>query len=324
MKPTIRDVARVAGVSTTTVSRVLNNRGYISKETRANVYTAINNLNYLPNDLARSLFHKKTNTIGLLVPNTSDAFFGELTFEIQSFCASLDYKIILCNTLNHIDKESKYLEILSGSQVDGLIMSTSNSNILNNYEQNLPIVTIDHYISKKIPLVSSDHYSGSLQAVELLLSKGCQHIIYVSTFPAIEQSSTLKRNAYEDGMKRQGKTSIIYEYSGYEEKCKVICKLFDENTEVDGIFCSDDITATAVITEAKKRGISIPNHLKVIGYNGTGVSQILCPELTTVQQPINLIAKTAVKSLLEAIDGKVNTNPTKFYLPMKIMEGTTT
>ncbi|MGG0464598.1 LacI family DNA-binding transcriptional regulator [Priestia aryabhattai] len=324
MKPTIRDVAKVAGVSTTTVSRVLNNRGYISKKTRASVYTAINNLNYLPNDLARSLFQKRTNFIGLLVPNASDPFFGELTFEVQSFCASLDYKIILCNTLNHIDKESKYLETLFGSQVDGLIMSTHNPHVLNNCEQNLPIVTIDHYISKKIPLVSSDHYSGSLQAIELLISKGCQHIIYVSTYTEFGQSSTLKRNAYEDGMKRQGKRSIIYEYSGYEEKCKVIYKLFDENTEVDGIFCSDDITATAVITEAKKRGISIPNHLKVIGYNGTEISQILCPGLTTVQQPIDLIAKTAVKSLLEAIDGKVNTNPTKFYLPMKIMEGTTT
>lgn len=324
MKPTIRDVARVAGVSTTTVSRVLNNRGYISKKTREIVYTAINNLNYLPNDLARSLFHKRTNFIGLLVPNISDPFSGELTFEIQSFCASLGYKIILCNTLNHMDKESKYLETLSGSQVDGLIMSTYNTHILNNYEQNLPIVTIDHYISKKVPLVSSDHYSGSLQAIELLISKGCQHIIYVSAYTESEQSSTLKRNAYEDGMKGQGKRSIIYEYSGYEEKHKVICKIFNENTEVDGIFCSDDITATAVITEAKKRGISIPTHLKVIGYNGTEVSQILFPGLTTVQQPIDLIAKTAVKSLLEIIDGKVKTDLTKFYLPMKIIEGTTT
>ena len=113
MKAKISDVAKIAGVSPTTVSRVLNNRGYISKETRENVYKAMKEINYFPNDIARSLFNKRTNLIGMIVPQTSNPFFGELAFHIESICASLNYKVLLCNSLNRIDKEKKYPEIIA-------------------------------------------------------------------------------------------------------------------------------------------------------------------------------------------------------------------
>jgi LacI family sucrose operon transcriptional repressor len=119
MKPKIQDVARLAGVSTTTVSRVLNNRGYISEETREKVNKAMKELNYFPNDVARSLFNKRTNLIGVILPTVSNPFFGELTFYIENICNSLGYKILLCNSLDNIDNEEKYLEMLMRNQVDG-------------------------------------------------------------------------------------------------------------------------------------------------------------------------------------------------------------
>ena len=110
MKVKIQDVAKKAGVSPTTVSRVLNNRGYISEETREKVNRAMKELNYVPNDVARSLFNKRTNLIGLIIPTVSNPFFGELTFYIETICNSIGYKVLICNSLNNIENEKKYLD----------------------------------------------------------------------------------------------------------------------------------------------------------------------------------------------------------------------
>lgn len=171
MKPSIHDVAKIAGVSSTTVSRVLNNRGYISEKTKDKVYKAMEEINYFPNDLARSLFRKRTNLIGLIIPNSSNPFFGELAFYIESICTSKGYKLLLCNSLNRIDKEEKYLEMLIRNQVDGVIAVTYNRGILNYHQQNLPIVAIDHYLSEKVPVVGSDNFDGGKKAAELLIKK---------------------------------------------------------------------------------------------------------------------------------------------------------
>lgn len=327
MKPKIDDVARLAGVSPTTVSRVLNNRGYISEETRENVRKAMNELNYFPNDVARSLFNKRTNLIGLIFPTISNPFFGELTFHIENICAQLGYKVLLCNSLNRIDEEEKYLEMLMRNQVDGIIVGTHNRGILNYNKQNLAVVAIDRYLSETIPVVSSDNYAGGKTATELLISKGCQHIIHINGPIELETPAKLRRKAYEDVMEKHGKLPITYEVPetfDRQSQQEVISKIFDERPEVDGIFASDDLIAASVIAEAKKRGKDIPSQIKVVGYDGTETSQILLPELTTIQQPISLIAKTAIEILLKAIEGQFNDLPLETSLPIKLLEGKTT
>jgi LacI family transcriptional regulator, sucrose operon repressor len=327
MKAKISDVAKIAGVSPTTVSRVLNNRGYISDETKKNVYKAMKEVNYFPNDIARSLFNKRTNLIGVIVPQTSNPFFGELVLHIESICASLNYKVLLCNSLNRIDKEEKYWEMLIRNQVDGVIAVTYNRGILDYHNQTLPIVAIDHYLSKKIPTVSSDNYSGGIQATELLISKGCKHIIHINGPIKLETPANLRRKAYEYVMNEQGKTPITYEISNtFDRKIQqeVICKLFDEHPEVDGIFASDDLVAASVIVEAQKRGKDIPTELKVIGYDGTETSQALLPGLTTIRQPIESIAKKAIEILTKEVEGEFNDLPLETSLPVKLLEGTTT
>jgi LacI family transcriptional regulator, sucrose operon repressor len=324
MKPNIHDVARIAGVSPTTVSRVLNNRGYISEKTKEKVYKAMEEINYFPNDLARSLFHKRTNLIGLIIPNSSNPFFGELAFHIESICSSLGYKLLLCNSLNRIDKEEKYLEMLIRNQVDGVIAVTYNRGILNYDKQNLPVVAIDHYLSKTIPVVGSDNYAGGKKATEFLIMKGCQHIIHINGPIELETPANLRRKAYEDVMKEHGRLPITYEIPAHKSNQEVISKLFDEHPDVEGIFASDDLIAASVIAESKKRGKEIPTQLKVVGYDGTETVQALLPELTTIQQPIDLIAKTAINILLKEIEGVYNDLPFETYLPIRILEGKTT
>ncbi|MEC3655150.1 LacI family DNA-binding transcriptional regulator [Bacillus siamensis] len=324
MKPNIHDVAKIAGVSSTTVSRVLNNRGYISEKTKEKVYKAMEEINYFPNDLARSLFRKRTNLIGLIIPNSGNPFFGELAFHIESICTSMGYKLLLCNSLHRKDKEEKYVEMLIRNQVDGVIAVTYNRGILNYHKQNLPIVAIDHFLSDSIPVVGSDNYDGGKKAAELLIEKGCRHIVHINGPLELETPANLRRKAYEDVMRKHGRQPITYEVPFYQHDRDIISSLFDEQPDTDGIFASDDLMAAAVMTEAKKRGKDIPAQLKVIGYDGTETVQSILPELTTIQQPIELISKTAIEILVKEIEGEFDDLPLETYLPVRFLEGQTT
>ncbi len=327
MKPKIEDVAKLAGVSPTTVSRVLNNRGYISKETRENVHKAMNELNYFPNDVARSLFNKRTNLIGLIFPTTSNPFFGELIFHIENICALLGYRVLLCNSLNQIEKEEKYLEMLMRNQVDGIIVGTHNQGILDYHKQNLPVVAIDRYLSETVPIVSSDNYAGGKIATELLLSKGCQSIILIDGSIELETPAKLRRKAYEDVMKKYGKAPITFEVRetfNHRSQQEVMNQILDEYPDLDGVFASNDLFAATFITEAKKREKKIPSDIKVIGYDGTETCQIMMPELTTIQQPIEQIAKTATDILIKEIEGEFTQFPRETRLPIRLIEGSTT
>lgn len=327
MKPKIKDVAKLAGVSPTTVSRILNNRGYISAKTRESVYKVMEELNYHRNDLARSLFYNRTYIIGLIFPTTSNPFFGQLIFHIENICMSLGYKVMLCNSLNHIDKEKQYLDMLQRNQVDGIIVGTHNQGILDYENANIHIVAIDRYLSDKIPIVSSDNYEGGKMATKLLLNKGCKKIIHICGPNGLKTPANMRKKAYEDVLLAAARIPITYEISASFEKdthIATVNKLFDENKDVDGIFASDDLIASAVINEARKRDINIPNDLKLIGYDGTETIRTCMPQLTTIQQPIEEIAKVAVNILVKQIDGTYNDTNLQTILPVKLIEGTTT
>ncbi|WP_173917539.1 LacI family DNA-binding transcriptional regulator [Halobacillus sp. Marseille-Q1614] len=307
MKPKIQDVAKAAGVSPTTVSRVLNNRGYISEEMKKKVYTAMEQINYIPNDLARSLYNKRSYIIGLIVPTTKNPFFGELTADIENYCSEQGYKALICNSLNNADKEKQYWEMLRRNQVDGVIVCTYNRGLLDYDQHNLPTVAIDHYLSKDIPVVGSNNYQGGQLAVQELLDAGCKKIIHLNGPGELQTPANLRRKAYEDVMENNGLPHITYEipeeFIEGKEKTKVIKRMFDEHPDLEGVFASDDMIALTVIREAEKRKISIPEQLKVIGYDGTETIRTIFPALSTLRQPITSIAESAVSLLIQQMDG---------------------
>lgn len=318
-KVKLTDVAKAAGVSPTTVSRVLNNRGYISDKTRKKVNDAIEQLNYYPNEIARSLFINKTFIIGLIFPTTSNPFYGQLVFHLETLCESLGYKVLLCNSEGREDKEREYLEMLQRHQVDGIIAGAHNRGIEEYNRPNLALVGIDRYLSENVPVVASDNYDGGRQATELLINSGCKHIIHINGSLSLETPANLRREAYEDVMRENQLTPLAYEIGD-----DIISKIFDENPEVDGIFASDDLIAANVLREARQRGIDVPNDLKVIGYDGTEATRVLLPELSTVQQPIQGIAESAIEILMEQINGTSKEMKLETILPVKLIEGETT
>lgn len=327
MKPKIQDVAKHAGVSPTTVSRVLNNRGYISEQTRKKVHESMKELNYYPNEVARSLFIKKTFLIGLVFPTTNNPFYGQLIFHLENTCASLGYKVLLCNSQSREDKEINYLKMLQRNQVDGIIAGAHNRGIEEYEIPKLPVVGIDRNLSSTTPVVSSDNYDGGKQATQMLLNKGCKKIIHINGPNFLETPANLRRRAYEDVMKSNQLNPRTYEFpykATPEIVQEIIIKLFNENPEVDGIFASDDMIASKVIEEAKKRKINIPVDLKVIGYDGTDTTRILLPELSTVQQPIKEIAEKAVEILMLQINGKHDQVQLETILPVTLIDSQTT
>lgn len=317
-KVKLDDVANEAGVSKTTVSRVLNNRGYISEKTRKKVNEAVELLNYHPNEIARSLFINKTFIIGLIFPTTNNPFYGQLIFHLENICESLGYKVLLCNSEGREDKEKSYLEMLQRHQVDGIIAGSHNRGILEYDNPQLPLVGIDRYLSENTPVVSSDNYDGGKKATQLLIDKGCKKIIHINGSPSLETPANLRREAYEDVMKE----NQYYPHS-YVIGENVIETIFNENPDVDGIFASDDLIASSVMKEAKRRNINIPADLKVIGYDGSEITRMLLPELSTIQQPVKEIANLAVRLLLKQIEGETESQ-IEWKLPVNLIESETT
>lgn len=325
-KKTIRleDVAKKAGVSKTTVSRVLNNRGYLSDKTIKKVHEAMDELNYRPNVIARQLFKQKTNLVALVFPTVNDPFFAELEAKLEKQFDKLGYRVLMGNSQNNPDKEQEYLKLLLNHQVDGLIVGSHNQGIPEYQQIKRPLVSIERYVGRHIPVVASDNYQGGQLAVQRLLDDGCQHIIHTNYPTNLVSPNELRQQAYEDLMYRHHRKPITYHISfdvSDAEKVRVFRKIFREHPEVDGIFADNDTNASLIIRVGKEFNRHVPDDLKVVGYDGAEITQMLSPELTTIRQPIDEMATKAVDLLVRAINGESTLQSVN--LPVKLIKSVT-
>ncbi|AST56533.1 transcriptional regulator, LacI family [Thermoanaerobacterium thermosaccharolyticum] len=305
---TIRDVAEKAGVTVTTVSRVLNNRGYISEKTRKKVYEAMKELNYQPNELARSLYRRKSYLIGLLIPSVSHPFFAELTSYIEYYAYQNNYKILLCNSLQDVEKEKDYINMLKRHQVDGIIIGSHTLETEQYLNVNLPIVAIDRYFSEKIPYVASDNYNGGVLATNLLIQKGCRKIAHISGPLILNTPANNRRKAFMDVVKEHNIENVVVETKlnvfDTDEYKKLIIKLFTDHPDIDGVFASSDLIAATIINAAREIGKEVPKDLKIVGYDDISIAKTIVPPLTTIRQPIEEMAKKTIEIILDQIDGE--------------------
>ncbi|SCC05062.1 transcriptional regulator, LacI family [Weissella bombi] len=324
MKPKLEDVAKLAGVSKTTASRVLNNRGYLSEKTLKKVHDAMETLNYQPNAAARQLFKQETGLIGLIFPTVSNPFFGELVNYLEYELYQRDFKVIIGNSLQDTDKETDYLNQLLAGQVDGLIVGTHNQGIAEYKYSHLPIVAIDRIMNSDIPIVESDNYHGGVLATERLINAGVKHIVHTNGPSSLETPAHRRRVAYETIMKNNGlepHTFTIDFKLSFAEKKRRYQQLFDSYPDMEALFVSNDVDASIIMAIAKERGRKIPEDLLIVGYDGTELMRNVMPQLTTVVQPIEEMAKIAVDILLKRIAG--DKTESEYILPVTLWEGTT-
>ncbi|GKU76390.1 LacI family DNA-binding transcriptional regulator [Paenibacillus sp. L3-i20] len=300
----IKDVAGLAGVSVATVSRVLNDKGYVGQSTRENVEKAIKQLNYKPNEVARSLFKKKSNTIGLIVPDIMNPFFTELARAVEDKATKSGYTIILCNSDGNIDKEKSYLDVLRQNYVNGIIVSSNTLTAAQVKELNIPVVSIDREISKGLPTIVAENNKGAIIATRFLQSKGCKKIGHIRGTHGVANAEE-RFNGYKEvvsGEPWYDDSFIVNGNFDMQSSIEATKELLTRHPDIDGIFAANDIMAIGAIKVAYQLGMKVPEELKIIGFDGITLSTVLTPELTTIVQPIYELGEKATTMLVHLME----------------------
>lgn len=314
----LTDVAKLAGVSPTTVSRVINKKGYLSEKTIQKVNDAMRELGYKPNNLARSLQGKSAKLIGLIFPNIRHVFYAELIDKLEHELFKKGYKTIICNSEHDSEKEREYIEMLEANQVDGIISGSHNLGIEDYNRVTAPIISFDRNLSPDIPVVSSDNYGGGVLAAQTLVKTGAKDIIMITGNDNSNSPTGLRHAGFASILPDAPIINVSSDFSPVRKEMEI--KTILTKQKPDAIFASDDLTAILIINIAKELGISVPDQLKVIGYDGTYFIESYYPQLTTVKQPLEEIAFLCVELLLQKIDGK-KVATTGYFLPVTLLPG---
>ncbi|ARI78086.1 LacI family DNA-binding transcriptional regulator [Halobacillus mangrovi] len=304
---TIEDVAKLAGLSRTTVSRVINDQPYVTEEKKQRIIQAMNDLGYVPNSSARRLRSQRTETIAVLLPRITNPFFGNLIESMEEKASEWGYQVIVCQTHDSEKKEMDYLQLLKTKQVDGVIMAS----IINNWDdvepylESGPIVVCNEYMEgTPVPTVHMDHKKASYEATLHLMEQGCNHIAYVSGGPNSHLTSQ-RRKGFEEALKDKGTTKIedlnIDWALDVKDGQKVFHFIKENHPYIDGVFTGSDEVAAGIIYEASQNDWEIPHDLAVVGFDNQMISLLMVPSVTTVEQPVKQMANKAVEILLQQL-----------------------
>ncbi|MCI1832462.1 MAG: LacI family DNA-binding transcriptional regulator [Bifidobacterium sp.] len=318
-RPTLDDVARSAGVSATTVSRVLNNRGSLSDKTISRVHAAIRETGYHPNESARTLWGKQSRLIGLIFPTTQNPFYGDMVYELERELYVRGYKCLLCNSSNDSAQERQFLDLLLANQADGMIVGSHNTDIQTYQQPNLPLVAIDRITTRSIPVVSSDNHQGGRLATEALWKRGARRIGHINSIESqAAPYSYERRRGYEEVLQEKGLEPKVFpiDWSApYQGKVAALDSILEGNPELDGLFIADDMTASLALAMCRQRGLAID----IVGYDGSDAVRKFVPDLPTIVQPIKLMARKAVDVLTREISGDFSVAGTRYSLPVTFL-----
>jgi len=322
---TIKDVAREAGVSVGTVSNVINNIA-VKPGTKALVENAIKKLNYEPNVYARGFKMNRTNTVALILPTIWNPFFSELAYNIEKNLRNFGMKMLLCNSEDNQSSELEYITMAKQNKVDGII-AISYSDIDKYVSAQIPIISIDRYFSDDITYVSSDNLSGGRLAAEELVKAGCKSIAYIGRGSKINNATRNRKKGFIDYCKENDISCKVCDLLGSAGEFdsmlnEFLVDNFKNDIKIDGIFTITDEYAKKVINRLKEFNIKVLDDVQVIGYNGSKPSAKDIIEISTVRQPIELIAKESVNALIQIIDKKKVAK--EIVLPVKFIKGYTT
>ncbi|MGG0285489.1 LacI family DNA-binding transcriptional regulator [Peribacillus butanolivorans] len=293
----IKEIAQYAGVSVSTVSRVMNNHPYVSPEKRKSVLQAIDQLNYSRNINAIHLSKGKTNLIGVIIPFTNHPYYGAIVQGITKQANAIGYHIVIFQTQYEREKEIQALNMLQMKQLDGIIVCSriSEMKVLLDYQKYGPIILCEDTAQAELSSISIDHYAAFSSALEYVVAKGYKKIGY-SLGRKKSRNSSLRTKAFNDIMNKYhllNKKEWLFEGSYHIKDGE---KLFqDWNSMIDkpeAIIITNDDTAAGFILTANKFGMKVPEDVAILGFNNDNLSEML--DITTVSLPLDWIGKMAV------------------------------
>ncbi|MDE6606229.1 MAG: LacI family DNA-binding transcriptional regulator [Lachnospiraceae bacterium] len=320
--PTMKDVAKEAGVALGTVSKVINGLP-VGDSYKIRVEEAVRKLNYQVNSYAQGLKANKTCTAALLIPNTQTPFFASLTYQINLALLKRKYRMLLCSTEFDSKLEQEYITMAQQNKVDGIIGLTYNPNLV--IEENTPFVSIDRSMGPKIPCVACDNFAGGQLAAEKLADFGCKNVAFLRIGSSLTNEPNKRKAGFENGCLSRGldyEMKILNDGDSFDEFEEFLADhLYHGKLSFDGIFCVTDNLAYSVIKILHKLGQNVPEDVQVIGFDGTryfGEKDYIC---STIVQPVPEIAEMCVELLLQE---NMPTKPPLVCLPITYAYGGTT
>ncbi|ENM3732288.1 MULTISPECIES: substrate-binding domain-containing protein [Vibrio] len=307
---TMKDIARLAGVSTSTVSHVINKSRFVSDEIAERVNNAAQQLNYAPSALARSLKMNRTKTIGMLVTTSTNPFFGEVVKGVERSCYHQGYNLILCNTEGDNQRMKASINTLLQKRVDGLLLmcSTLEGERLDVFDRypDIPIVVMDWgpilFASDKI---QDNSLQGGYMAAKHLIESGHKEIGCI-TGPLIRHQAQMRYEGYKRALAEAGIAInpdwIVESDFECEGGYQAFEKLYQRGKLPSALFVSNDMMAMGVIQAASQRGLRVPDDLSLIGYDDVHIAKFMTPALTTIHQPKYRLGKAAVDTLLYRLE----------------------
>ena len=306
---TMKDVARLAGVSTSTVSHVVNNTRFVSDEIRERILKAVAELNYAPSALARSLKMNQTRTFGMVMTTSNNPFYAELVSEVERICYENGYSLLLCNTEGNEVRLQNALDMMLQKRVDGLLLLCSEFNhlsdlVLDKYPS-VSLVVMDWGPShKNADRIQDNSYLGGYLATQYLIKQGHQTIGCI-TGPLDKLPSQTRLQGYLEAMKDAGLSVddrwIVtgdFEFSGGLQAMKELLRVSPRPTAV---FTGNDAAAFGAYQAVYQAGLQIPQDISMVGYDDIELARFMTPPLTTVHQPLERLCQQAIQALLQRI-----------------------
>lgn len=298
---TLHDVAAAVGVSPRTVSRVVNDEGGFSEETRARVLEAVDQLRYRPNVMARGLITRRSNTVAFIAPVLNDPFFPEVAEAVQRAASDADLTMLFALTTGDVDIENELLSRLDAHAPDGVIMFPANGgerHLFTHLDRGMRMVIIDADVQHpNASVVMSDLPRGVHLAVARLIERGCQKIAMISSSrsPVGERR---REGAFREALPSHMEPLIDADVPTYEAGRRAMARLLDRAPDIDGVFAYNDVVAIGAIEALRDAGRSVPDDVLIIGCDDIEMGSVLVPALTTIRIPRERLGQEAVRALL--------------------------
>ncbi|NPV53515.1 MAG: LacI family DNA-binding transcriptional regulator [Firmicutes bacterium] len=313
MKVTINDVARLARVSKSTVSRVLNKSGPVSPDTERLVKQAVSLLNYSPSLLGRSLATKKSYSIAVIVPDIRNPFFAHVCWKAERIMKENGYSAIICNTDNQTSEELTYLKLMKDRSVDGILLAGvvgDATNIINfKAREGIPVVLFDVSVTGyDIPTVTLDDIYGGYEITQYLISLGHRKIAFATsdvTYAERQRLEGYKIALRENGIPFDESLIIVNDESRWRAaECPELVELLNSRGRPTAIFCSNDIKAVRTYEILRESGLRVPEDISVTGYDDIDLARVISPPLTTMAQPIDEMVVVGTSMLISELKGE--------------------
>ncbi|UTV28889.1 HTH-type transcriptional repressor PurR [Photobacterium atrarenae] len=309
---TIKDVARLAGVSTTTVSHVINKTRFVAEATQKKVLAAVDELNYAPSAVARSLKCNTTRTIGMLVTKSTNPFFAEVVHGVEEYCYGEGYTLILCNTEGNLEKQRDYLRMLAEKRVDGLLVMCSDLDdkllALLERQKDLPMVIMDWGPeSPHTDKIQDNAELGGYVATKYFIEHGHQKIGCLTGHT--EKLTCRERlkgfyKAMEEANLSVNPDWLIEGDFECESAVAAAKQYIAMDDRPSAIFCFNDIMAMALISTFEQAGLRVPDDVSIIGYDNIDLAPYFSPPLTTIHQPKQRLGQKAIEILMARVKDK--------------------